>query len=68
MEKKKHRSLEEILESLKDAEKEFDEKLDKYGLKVVKKDNPKEEINIQEDTVSKEEPDNSIGQDSDIIQ
>lgn len=36
MKKKEHRSLEEILNSLKDAEKEFDEKLDKYGMKAVK--------------------------------
>ena len=36
MEKKKKRSLEEILNSLKEAEKEFDEKLDKYGMKEVK--------------------------------
>lgn len=36
MKKKEHRSLEEILNSLKDAEKEFDEKLDKYGMKDVK--------------------------------
>ena len=36
MVKKAHRSLEEILNSLKDAEKEFDEKLDKYGLKDIK--------------------------------
>lgn len=43
MEKKKHRSLEEILDSLKTAEKEFDEKLDKYGMKEVKQKKPEGE-------------------------
>ena len=50
MAKKTHRSLEEILNSLKDAEKEFDEKLDKYGLKDVKPKKSEEEgIPEQED-------------------
>ena len=43
MVKKAHRSLEEILNSLKDAEKEFDEKLDKYGLKDIKPKKPEGE-------------------------
>ena len=42
MEKKKTRSLQEILDALKAAEKEFDEKLDKYGMKEVKQKKPKE--------------------------
>ena len=52
MEKKKKRSLEEILNSLKEAEKEFDEKLDKYGMKEVK---PKKKDEANPDDVSENE-------------
>lgn len=57
MAKKEHRSLEEILNSLKNAEKEFDEKLDKYGLKDVKpkKSDKVNENDLSKDTVSDEQ-------------
>ena len=55
MKKKERRSLEEILDSLKNAEKEFDEKLDKYGMKDIK---PKNES-------SKEAVDNTQVENSD---
>ena len=56
MTKKTHRSLEEILNSLKDAEKEFDEKLDKYGLKDIKLKKPEgEEGEAQGEETAQEE-------------
>lgn len=57
MEKNTHRSLEEILDSLKKAEKEFDEKLDKYGLKEVKPKKEEDSANIddQQNTDSSKE-------------
>ena len=56
MAKKTHRSLEEILNSLKDAEKEFDEKLDKYGLKDIKPKKPEgEEGEVQGEETTQEE-------------
>ena len=44
--KKKKRSLEEIFADLKEAEKEFDDKLEKYGMKAIK---PPKEENGQEE-------------------
>lgn len=44
--KKKKRSLEEIFADLKEAEKEFDDKLEKYGMKAIKP--PKEESGQEE--------------------
>lgn len=44
--KKKKRSLEEIFADLKAAEKEFDDKLEKYGMKAIK---PPKEENSQEE-------------------
>lgn len=46
--KKKKRSLEEIFASLKEAEREFDDKLEKYGMKNVKPPKKEEEEKIAE--------------------
>lgn len=49
------RTLEEVLKSLNEAEKEFNEKLDKYGLNVKpkKKEDPNKEVN--EETIKEQE-------------
>lgn len=62
MEKKKKRSLEEIFADLKEAEKEFDEKLLKYGMKEIKpkKDETQGESpnDIEGESNSQSEPSN----------
>ena len=54
--KKKKRSLEEIFADLKAAEKEFDDKLEKYGMKAIKP--PKEENNQEEKALEGEGQEN----------
>lgn len=65
--KKKKRSLEEIFQSLKEAEKEFDEKLIKYGLNNVKQKEKEEgqaeaKDQNQEDQVQNEDSTTSTGE------